>query len=71
MRPLLVGAVVALFTLGALPAVLGALDMGYLFRLSELTMIFAMLQMPLVKRYHLEPATAEASDTERGKTGKS
>jgi len=41
------------------------------FGVVPLTMIFAMLQMPLVKRYHLEPATAEASDAERGKTGKS
>ncbi|MEW6641358.1 MAG: septation protein A [Pseudomonadota bacterium] len=37
------------------------------FGFAPLTMIFAMLQMPLVRRYHLEPATAEASDAERGK----
>ena len=33
-----------------------------------LTMIFAMLQMRLIGRHSIEPATAEASDTERGKT---
>jgi intracellular septation protein len=33
-----------------------------------LTMIFAMTQMPLIKRHHLEPATLEAGDAERGKT---
>src|SRR5438045_5322182 len=31
-----------------------------------LTMIFAMTQMPLMKRYHLEPATLEASEAEAG-----
>ena len=31
-----------------------------------LTAVFAMAQMPLVKRYQIEDATAEASDSERG-----
>ena len=31
-----------------------------------LTMIFAMMQMPLTRRYHLEPATLEASDAKEG-----
>jgi intracellular septation protein len=31
-----------------------------------LTMIFAMAQMPLTKRYHLEPATLEASEAGAG-----
>jgi intracellular septation protein len=35
-----------------------------------LTMAFALLQMPLIKRYHLEPATLEAADTERGEVSK-
>lgn len=35
-----------------------------------LTMIFAMMQMPLTKRYQLEPATLEASDTREGDIGK-
>jgi intracellular septation protein len=35
-----------------------------------LTMIFAMMQMPLTKRYHLEPATLEASDAREGDIGK-
>ena len=37
------------------------------FGVIPITMVFAMLQMPLIKRHHLEPATAEAADTERGK----
>jgi len=32
-----------------------------------LTMIFAMLQMRLIGKHSIEPATAEASDAERGK----
>ena len=36
-----------------------------------LTMIFAMMQMPLTKRYHLEPATLEASDAREGDIGPS
>ena len=31
-----------------------------------LTMIFAMPQMPLIKRYHQEPATLEASEADAG-----
>ncbi len=31
-----------------------------------LTMIFAMMQMPLTRRYHLEPASLEASDAKEG-----
>ena len=34
-----------------------------------LTMIFAMMQMPLTKRYHLEPASLEASDAREGDIG--
>lgn len=40
------------------------------FGVIPLTMIFGMLQMPLVKRHHLEPASLEASDAERGDVGK-
>lgn len=36
------------------------------FGVIPLTAIFAMMQMPLIKRYHIEEATAEAADTERG-----
>ena len=35
-----------------------------------ITMIFAMTQMPVVKRYHLEPATLEASEAEAGDVSK-
>jgi intracellular septation protein len=35
-----------------------------------ITMIFAMTQMPVIKRYHLEPATLEASDAEAGDVSK-
>jgi len=35
-----------------------------------ITMIFAMTQMPLIKRYHLEPATLEASEAEAGDVSK-
>ena len=35
-----------------------------------LTMIFAISQMPVVKRYHLEPATLEASEAEAGDVSK-
>jgi intracellular septation protein len=35
------------------------------FGVIPLTAIFAMMQMPLIKRYHIEEATAEAADTER------
>lgn len=35
-----------------------------------LTMIFGVIQMPLIKRYHLEPATLEASEAEAGDVSK-
>jgi len=41
------------------------------FGVIPITMVFAMLQMPLVKRYHREPATLEASDTREGDIGQS
>lgn len=40
------------------------------FGVIPLTMIFMMTQMPLIKRHHLEPATAEAGDAERGDVSK-
>src|SRR5215211_8979762 len=36
------------------------------FGMVPLTMLFAVTQMPLVKRYHLEPASLEASEAEAG-----
>jgi intracellular septation protein len=36
------------------------------FGVVPLTMLFAVTQMPLIKRYHLEPASLEASDSEAG-----
>ena len=36
------------------------------FGVMPLTMIFAITQMPLIKRYHLEPASLEASEAEAG-----
>jgi intracellular septation protein len=36
------------------------------FGMVPLTMLFAVTQMPLVKRYHLEPATLEESEAEAG-----
>jgi intracellular septation protein len=36
------------------------------FGMVPLTMLFAVAQMPLVKRYHLEPATLEESEAEAG-----
>ena len=36
------------------------------FGVIPLTMIFAVAQMPLIKRYHLEPATLEQSEAEAG-----
>ena len=35
-----------------------------------LTMVFAISQMPVIKRYHLEPASLEASDAEAGDISK-
>ena len=40
------------------------------FGVIPLTMIFAIAQMPLIKRYHLEPATLEASEAEAGDVSK-
>src|ERR1700744_2985546 len=37
------------------------------FGVIPLTMVFAIIQMPLVKRYHLEPASLEASEAAEGK----
>ena len=36
------------------------------FGVMPLTMLFAVTQMPLIKRYHLEPASLEASEAEAG-----
>ena len=36
------------------------------FGVIPLTMLFAITQMPLIKRYHLEPASLEASEAEGG-----
>src|ERR1700716_227692 len=36
------------------------------FGMVPLTMLFAVTQMPLIKRYHLEPATLEESEAEGG-----
>jgi intracellular septation protein len=36
------------------------------FGVIPLTMGFAISQMPLIKRYHLEPASLEASEAEAG-----
>jgi intracellular septation protein len=35
-----------------------------------LTMVFAISQMPVIKRYHLEPATLEASEADAGDVSK-
>jgi intracellular septation protein len=36
------------------------------FGMVPLTMVFAIAQMPLIKRYHLEPASLEASEADAG-----
>jgi intracellular septation protein len=36
------------------------------FGVTPLTMIFAVTQMPLIKRYHLEPVSLEASEADAG-----
>jgi len=41
-----------------------------LFGVTPLTMVFAIAQMPLMKRYHLEPASLEASDAAEGDVSK-
>jgi intracellular septation protein len=40
------------------------------FGVIPLTMVFAIIQMPLVKRYHLEPASLQASDAAEGDVSK-
>src|SRR3954470_12858638 len=40
------------------------------FGVTPLTMLFAITQMPLTKRYHLEPATLEASEADGGDVSK-
>jgi intracellular septation protein len=40
------------------------------FGVMPLTMLFAIIQMPLIKRYHLEPVSLEASDAEAGDVSK-
>jgi intracellular septation protein len=35
-----------------------------------ITMVFAFFQMPVIKRYHLEPASLEASEAEAGDVSK-
>ena len=40
------------------------------FGVIPLTMVFAIAQMPLTKRYHLEPASLEASEAEAGDVSK-
>jgi len=40
------------------------------FGMVPLTMLFAMTQMPLIKRYHLEPASLEASEADAGDVSK-
>ena len=41
------------------------------FGMVPLTMLFALTQMPLMKRYHLDPATLEQSEAEAGDVSKS
>jgi intracellular septation protein len=40
------------------------------FGMVPLTMLFAVTQMPLTKRYHLEPVSLEASDAAEGDVSK-
>lgn len=40
------------------------------FGVTPLTMLFAMIQMPLIKRYHLEPVSLEASEAAEGDVSK-
>jgi intracellular septation protein len=40
------------------------------FGMVPLTMLFAVTQMPLTKRYHLEPASLEASEADAGDVSK-
>ena len=41
------------------------------FGVIPITAVFAMLQMPLISKHSIEPASAEAADTERGDISKS
>jgi intracellular septation protein len=41
------------------------------FGVIPITAVFAMLQMPLISKHSIEPASAEAADTERGDVSKS
>jgi intracellular septation protein len=41
-----------------------------IWRTQSLTMLFAVTQMPLIKRHHLEPATLEESEAEAGDVSK-
>jgi intracellular septation protein len=36
------------------------------FGVTPLTMVFAIAQMPLTKRYHLDPVSLETSEAEAG-----
>jgi intracellular septation protein len=40
------------------------------FGMVPLTMLFAVTQMPLIKRYHLDPASLETSEAEAGDVSK-
>jgi len=40
------------------------------FGVIPLTMVFAVTQMPLIKRFHLEPASLEASEAAEGDVSK-
>ena len=40
------------------------------FGVTTLTMIFAIAQMPLTRRYHIAPASLEASEAEAGDVSK-
>jgi intracellular septation protein len=41
------------------------------FGVTPLTMVFAIIQMPLIKRHHLDPVSLEASDAAEGDISKS
>ena len=45
---------------------LDAKSLAEAFGMVPLTMLFAVTQMPLIKRYHLEPASLEASEADAG-----
>ena len=60
----------------AIPTAVGSIAGGYLgesfgWRTAFLVVgLFAVTQMPLIKRYHLEPASLEASDADAGDVSK-